>query len=94
MNLRKNNLIGLPVYTRSGQYLGKISDFEVEPTSQIIVKYYVKSKDIIKELLQKELLISKEQVISLTIQKMIVEDNIVMEPVTKKAALKRAVIAS
>lgn len=94
INLQKNELIGLPVYTQSGQYLGKVSDFELEATSQTIVRYHIRSKDIIKELLQKELLISKEQVVSLSSQKMIVEDNVIREEETKKAAFKKAVPVS
>lgn len=91
MNLKRNDLIGLPVYTQSNQHLGKVSDFELESSSQLVVKYYIKSRDIIKELLEKELIISKEQVVFISKEKMVVEDNVVPEKEVKKAALRKAV---
>ena len=91
MNLKRNDLIGLPVYTQSNQHLGRVSDFELESSSQLVVKYYIKSRDIIKELLEKELIISKEQVVFISKEKMVVEDNVVPEKEVKKAALRKAV---
>lgn len=79
MNLKTKDLIGLPVFTQSNQALGKICDFELDPTIQKITKYYVKSGKLIKELLAKELIISSEQVISIDKEKMIVEDNVKKE---------------
>lgn len=79
MNLRKKDIIDLPVYTQSNQALGKIADFELDPETQKISKYYVKSERTIKELLAKELIISAEQVISIDKDKMIVEDNVTKE---------------
>ena len=52
-------------------------DFEFEIDTQSIVKYYIKSKDIIKDLLSPELIVSCEQVVSISKTKMIVEDNVV-----------------
>lgn len=80
MNLKKNELINLPVLTKSGQALGRVSDFEIDPLSQKILKYYVKSNNLIKELLVQELVVAAEQVISITKEKMVVEDNLVKEP--------------
>ncbi len=77
MNLRKENIIGLPVYTKNKQYLGKIFDFELNAENQVIVKYFVSSGDLIKKLVKnKELAIGAEQVISVTDKKMIVEDTL------------------
>ena len=90
MNLRKKELINLAVYTQLGQYLGKVVDFELESSSQTIIKYYVRSKDIIKELLNKELLISKDQVITISEKKMIVEDGVILQK-EKKQILKKVV---
>jgi len=91
MNLKKKELINLPVYTQGEQHLGKIVDFELEPTSQTVEKYYIKSQDIIKNLLQKELLISKDQVVSISHDRMVVEDSVVKEKV--KGVVKKAVPA-
>lgn len=85
MNLKKKDLLNLPVYTQSGQHLGRISDFEFEPGTQAIVKYYVKSGGLIKELLQDELLINREQVVSITQDKMTVDDSLVPISDAKKS---------
>jgi len=94
MNLTKKILIGLPVYTQSDQHLGKVADFELDPTTQLIVRYHVKGGDLIKELLRSELIVSREQVIAISPQRMVVEDAVVAEPEAQKAAFKKAVPAS
>lgn len=91
MNLKKKNLLNLPVYTQSGQHLGRISDFEFEPGTQAIIKYYVKSGGLIKELLQDELLINREQVVAVTHDKMTVEDTTVTASETKKSPASETV---
>lgn len=79
MNLNKNQLINLPVYTKSGQKLGRVVNFEFNTQLQEIVKYYIKAENIIKELIEKDLVISAEQVISIDDEKMVVEDLAVKE---------------
>ena len=79
MQLNTKNLINLPVITQNGQPLGKISDFVIEADSQQIIKYYVKSNQLIKNILKGELIIHRDQVISLDNQKMVVENNIAKE---------------
>lgn len=69
----QEKIIGLPVYTQSGIFLGKIVAFEKNDSGQII-KYFVKSKNPIKNLLQGNLEINSSQVISIDNKKMIVED--------------------
>jgi len=76
MNLRKNDLIGLPVFTQSNQHLGKIFDFELDKQTQKITRYYIKSEQLIKEILAKKLVIAAEQVVSIDKEKMIVVDNV------------------
>lgn len=66
-------IIGLPVYTQSGTFLGEVVDFEMSDSNQI-TKYFVKSKNPIKNLLQGRLEISANQVISIDDKKMVVED--------------------
>lgn len=92
MNLKKQEIINLSVYTQSNQHLGKVIDFEFETSSQSIVKYYIRSKDIIKDLLTPELIISSDQVISISKVKMVVEDNVVTIK-EQKMTQKQAVIA-
>lgn len=74
MELREKKIIHLPVYTQSGKELGKISGFGIDTETHTIVRYYVKSGRLIEGLFEKELIIAASQVISITNEKMIVED--------------------
>ena len=90
MTLRKSKLINLPVYTNSGEQLGKISDFEFDPSTQTIVRYYVRSGTLLREIVQRELIISREQLVVVTEEKMVVVDSVVPEKAMKEP-LKKAV---
>ena len=67
-------LINLPVQTKSGQSIGLLTGFDIDGQSHEIKTYRVRNKSLIKGLLQNELMISKEQVISLDNERMIVHD--------------------
>lgn len=82
MILSHKNLIGLPVETKSGQALGLISNFDLEVDEQRIIRYYVKSSRMITGLLKKQLIVSASQVISITSEKMVVDDNLSKETKT------------
>lgn len=79
------------MYTQSGDHLGKVADFEIDPTTHSIIRYHVKGGDIIRGILQRELIISSTQVISITEEKMIVEDGTIAAQERKKEPLKGAV---
>ncbi len=83
--LSKKQLLDLPVYTKSGQHLGKVVDFSFDPTSQSIIQYTVRSADILNTLIpHRELIISEKQVITITAKKMTVDDTVT--PVAEAAA--------
>lgn len=71
----------LPVYTHGGLYLGKVNGFEMDAESHIIRAYFVR-KNIIEPVLS----ISREQVISITAEKLTVEDAFVRDPVPYASA--------
>lgn len=71
MLIRWNQLKKIPVYTQSGLYLGKVSGLEIDLESHIIRAYFV------RKVLAPELSIHREQVVSITIEKMTVEDGVV-----------------
>ncbi|MFH1207687.1 MAG: PRC-barrel domain-containing protein [Patescibacteria group bacterium] len=93
MSLTAKQLIGLPVYTQSGEHLGKVSDFVVDQESQSIRQYSVRSRDLIGELLQRDLLISRDQVLQVTEEKMTVEDSVLAEAELKKQPANKPVPA-
>jgi sporulation protein YlmC with PRC-barrel domain len=79
MQLNEKELLGLLVETKSGQSLGNISGFEIETDTQQIIKYFVKTNSFIKNFLVPELIVDYRQVISITKEKMVVDDNVKKE---------------
>ena len=82
MFIDNKNLIGLLVETKSGLLLGKIKSFEVDSETQTVERYVVKSRNLIGKLLREELdelIIGRNQVISIEETRMVVEDGVVGE---------------
>ena len=80
MILSSDNLIDLPVYTKSNQHLGQIHSFEIDADTQTILQYHVHGSNIIKNIIQRnDLLIHRSQVVEITSEKMIVGDNLEKE---------------
>ena len=76
MRLSSKDIINLPVYTLSKKYLGKIVSFDLDIDTQKIITYYVKAGSFVAGLLNEtsELIISEKQVVSITEEKMVVDD--------------------
>jgi uncharacterized protein YrrD len=73
MLIESEQLIGLNVETESSQNLGKVDGFVLETDGQTIFQYKVKPNGI-THMFAKELLVSRDQVISIQKDKMIVDD--------------------
>lgn len=69
MLLNAKKIINLPVFTKNGSALGKVIDFEIDIDSHLVRAYFVRSG-----FLKREIIISRTQVISVTLEKMVVED--------------------
>ncbi|MCX6745966.1 MAG: hypothetical protein NTX00_03005 [Candidatus Parcubacteria bacterium] len=85
MLINQKQLKKIVVETQGGQFLGYISEFELETDNGTIEKYYVKSRLSIPGLFANKLLINKSQVISFDSEKMIVEDGVIKEKSGQKA---------
>ena len=72
-------LKNLPVYTKNGDYLGKIKDLVINSQSHSVQEYRLQSSQMIAKLTGEDLIIKPGQVISLDQEKMVVEDNVVSE---------------
>ncbi len=86
MILSNKNLIGLPVFSKSGLLLGKIKSFEIEAETQTIVRYSVKTRNLIGNFLSEkdsELVVGRNQVISINEEKMTVDD--ILEKIAERA---------
>ena len=79
MKILSSDLIGLPVYTQSGQHLGQVDSFEIDIDTNTIINYHV-STGLIKGLWHQKLVISHNQVISISKEKIIVDDSTSKEP--------------
>lgn len=82
MFIKAKEIIGNKVVSQSGHYLGKVTDLEIDASGQNIVKYYAAGGffDFLKE----SLIINASQVIEIQKKKIIVEDAVISEKVTKK----------
>jgi len=72
MNLKK--IIGLPVYTESGNYLGQVVDLKIDLETGQVENYFIKSHNFLKNLFQGYLIISSKQVLSISKEKIVVRD--------------------
>ncbi|OGY51633.1 MAG: hypothetical protein A3J59_04940 [Candidatus Buchananbacteria bacterium RIFCSPHIGHO2_02_FULL_56_16] len=82
MRISSSDLINLPVETQSSAHLGRVSSFDLDLDGHKVVRYYVKT-GLIKGLWHQQLLIDPIQVISISKEKMVVEDNLAAEPATQ-----------
>lgn len=74
MLLSSSQLIGLAVITRNGQLLGHIKDLEIDADSSQIVNYLVAPSRLLKKIMVENLSISREQVVEITSERMVIED--------------------
>lgn len=72
------HLKNLPVFTQSGHKLGQVSDFEIDTEAQSILRYIVTRGKLVGRF-QPPLLIHRQQVISVSSEKMIVEDAVIKQ---------------
>lgn len=73
MKISSNDLINLPVYTEGGQHLGRVISFDININNYLIEKFYIKT-GLIQGLWHEQLVIDPSQVVSITKDKLIVED--------------------
>ncbi len=88
MKISNKQIINLPVFTESNNQLGKVESFVIDIDSQSILEYKIKSSNLIKGLVEAELIISRGQVVEITDKKMIVEDLIATQKESKKEKSK------
>lgn len=92
MSLKEEHIIGLPVFTKSRDHLGKVCRVVFEMGSLEVSSIEVKPANVIKALVDDKLLIYKDQIVSITEKEVVVEDSEIaaMEKIRKKfASLKK-----
>lgn len=80
MALSCKKIIGLPVYTKSNQHLGRVKNLEIDSVSQAVINYIVN-----RGFWSEELVINRNQIISLEQDKLVVDDGVIAVPVREKA---------
>ncbi len=80
----------LPVYTKSGRYLGRVVDVEIEAASQQVLFYHVATAISLSNLWRRRLLISPKQILSFSRQALIVEDGSVSDRLVSRYVLAAA----
>jgi len=85
MIIKHKNLIGLPVETKKGQEIGSVVGFELETDSHEIIRYQIKKSGLLTGIMNKHLLVHKNQILKITPEKMIVEEALVKEEETAES---------
>ncbi len=83
MHINLHTLLHLPVYTQSGARLGKVRDVKLNIESHSVQQYVVRAGLLNKN----EYLIGPAQVISISEEKMIVDDTITKDMTSDKAII-------
>jgi sporulation protein YlmC with PRC-barrel domain len=73
--LSLHDILNMPVYTRMGQYLGRVVDAVIDTDEQRIVQIAVRQKGL-TGLVKNNLLIHREQMVSIQEDKIVVEDSV------------------
>jgi sporulation protein YlmC with PRC-barrel domain len=89
-NLTDKELRGIPVYTKSGDRLGKIAGIVVDAERHEVREYSVSKSSLLSALLPGDLLINRSQVLELTSERMTVADAAVNERVAEAVLPKQA----
>lgn len=79
MIVTARQFFGLPVVTKSGLYVGRVIDVEIDVVSHTILRYRVRSKGLFHFLSRYDFLVSATQVVRVTSECMVVEDTFVKE---------------
>lgn len=79
MRYRDSQLVGVPVYAEAGGHLGRLVGFVIDADTHEIIQYAVRKSGAIEKLLPKELLVHRNQVVSVSEEKMVVRDAAVLE---------------
>ncbi|MDD5290456.1 MAG: hypothetical protein PHT40_04695 [Patescibacteria group bacterium] len=75
MKITSKKLFGLSVETKSGTILGRLDGFAMDTDFQSISEYYIKPEGLVGGLVKNKLIISRGQVLDISAQKMVVDDN-------------------
>lgn len=76
MKINNQQLIGLPAITQSGQELGTVENFNIDIDTQSVLEYKIKPSSLVTGLIEGDLFVSRGQVVEISADRLVVEDNI------------------
>lgn len=79
MRYRDSQIIDLPAFTESGERVGRVAGLIVDASVHEIVQYIIARPRTLRAPLPKELLVGREQVVSIDADRMVVRDGTVAE---------------
>lgn len=79
MRYRDKELRNVPVETKSGTVLGKLSGYVMDSGSHKVIQYVVKKAHPLSKILPSELLVHSDQVISIERERIVVDDSVEVE---------------
>lgn len=85
MRILDSQIISLPVYTSSGDYVGRVGRFVVDEESQQVIEYVVRAFPYIAPFCREQI-VPRAAVVSISSAKMIIEDSTVRAPLSTPAA--------
>jgi len=87
MKISSKKLIGLKVETLAGEKIGQVKEFNIQIDSQSIVEYLIKPASLLKSFVVGELIVNRGQVVDISAEKMIVDNNLKKDTQTYKEYL-------
>jgi sporulation protein YlmC with PRC-barrel domain len=94
MRFRDVELRGIPVITKSGQKVGKLSAYVIDADRHEVAQYVVVRSRLLSRLLPDELLVDRSQVVSLDAEMMVINDNAVTERAEARKMIEQAAEAA
>lgn len=79
MLISDKQLIGLRVETASREHIGHVAGLEIDIESQSILNYFIRPAGLVGGLLGSERIVARGQVVSITSERMVVENGKVKE---------------
>ncbi len=77
MKLSHASIIGLPVRTSMGQFLGKVSDFMIEADTGRLEVLEIRAGGFLQGLIDQHILVSWGQIVSLSNREVVVQDGVI-----------------
>ncbi len=91
MALNTKDMVGVPVETRSGERVGKVTSFDLDDATGRLVAMRVKSRGLVSGLIADEMIVAWDAIIELSPSKVVIADGAVKIGATQLTQAKQAI---